>query len=199
VIEGEALRAAALDALGALGDARAREALEHAEIVVEAGVMRWEGTLGEVVGHRVIVLVDAAPLARVVTAPAAEDALRAALATAVARAPGQAMAAMRVTWRARREAATVYRGRVETAERAAVPLAAAFADFIGATGEGELAAIAARARIDASAEAITMRVKESDRAWIAAEPSRVRALAACARALLARSDDDAPRVHVSAA
>ena len=94
--EDENLRARALDALGPLGDALAREALERGVVSVEHDVKVWQGTQGTMHGHRVLVTVDAELRARLTAAHAAIDGLSAALASAMAERSGQAVADVRI-------------------------------------------------------------------------------------------------------
>lgn len=92
----EALRRRALDFVGPLGDALAREALEHGEVIVAPAGVAWEGSLGTVQGHRVLLRASPEIHARLVAedAPAltAKDALQAALAAALAERAGHALA-----------------------------------------------------------------------------------------------------------
>ncbi len=85
------LRRLALDVLGPLGDALAREALEHGALVVEPAEVSWEGTAGHVRGVRATLRLEAGLCARVLASPATVDALVAAVAIAVA-SPGRALA-----------------------------------------------------------------------------------------------------------
>ena len=87
---GDTLRRAALAALGPLGDARARDALLHGALILRPGVARWQGSQGPVEGLGVTLRLDGALYERAV-ALAVEDALRAALAAAVATLPGESL------------------------------------------------------------------------------------------------------------
>lgn len=78
-----ALRRLALDALGPLGDPRAREALEQGAAEVEPGVATWEGSHGTVMAHRVTLVLPEELHARVAESPAVLDALAAAFAGAI--------------------------------------------------------------------------------------------------------------------
>lgn len=71
----EALRRAALDALGGLGHPLAREALETGALDVIPDVARWEASHGTVRGDRVVVRVARALLDALLESPAAQDAL----------------------------------------------------------------------------------------------------------------------------
>ena len=84
MIADETLRLRALDALGPLGDALAREALEAGTVRVEHAVAIWEASHGTVQAHRVVLEVPAELHARAAASPAAEDALSAAFAAALA-------------------------------------------------------------------------------------------------------------------
>jgi hypothetical protein len=92
----EPLRIRALDALGPLGDALARAALESAALFVENDVLAWEGSLGTVHAHRIVLVLPEDVHARLVANDgarhAAKDALAAALAAAMAERAGQAVA-----------------------------------------------------------------------------------------------------------
>lgn len=94
----EALREAALVALGEYGDPVARDALERGSLTVERDISRWTASEGEVRAHRVHLHVDAQTLARALASPAAGDALHSALASAVARAPHESMASLELHW-----------------------------------------------------------------------------------------------------
>ncbi len=109
--EDDSLRVRALDALGPLGDALAREALEEGTVRVEPAVLTWEGSHGEVQGHRVVVVVRPALHGRLLGHPGAYDALTAALAAAISAAPGNALADLRVEAGDEPRSGAPYRGR----------------------------------------------------------------------------------------
>jgi hypothetical protein len=88
----EALRLRALEVLGPLGDALAREALESGSALVEHDVLAWEGSHGTTHAHRVVVVVSAELHARLAPSHAAKDGLAAALAAAMAERAGHAVA-----------------------------------------------------------------------------------------------------------
>lgn len=91
--EDDTLRCKALDALGPLGDALARAALESGAVLVELHDVRsWEGSNGTVHGHRVIVALSAELRARVDVDHTAKDALASALAAAMAERGGHSVA-----------------------------------------------------------------------------------------------------------
>jgi hypothetical protein len=92
----EPLRVRALDALGALGEALAREALETGSVEVEHDVLAWEGSHGTVHAHRVIVSTSEALRDRIVAHHAAMDGLCAALSTAMAERAGHSVADVRI-------------------------------------------------------------------------------------------------------
>lgn len=88
----EPLRIHALDALGPLGDAVARSALESGAILVEHDVLAWEGSHGPVRAHRIVLVLPDDLHAGLVASHAAKDALAAALAAAMAERAGHAVA-----------------------------------------------------------------------------------------------------------
>jgi len=92
----EALRLRALEVLGPLGDALAREALESGTTLVEHDVLAWEGSHGTTHAHRVVVVVSEELHARLVSKHAAKDGLAAALAAAMAERTGHSMAEVRI-------------------------------------------------------------------------------------------------------
>jgi hypothetical protein len=91
----EALRRRALELLGALGAALAREALESGSVEVELDVLAWQGSRGQVRAHRVIVSVERALHASLVASHAACDGLVAALSAAMAERRDEAVADVR--------------------------------------------------------------------------------------------------------
>ncbi|HEX3344717.1 MAG TPA: hypothetical protein VHS09_09105 [Polyangiaceae bacterium] len=94
---GEALRRAALAALGEHADERARDALAHASVtVLHAG--GWDGSAGPVEAHGVTLGLDARTLGGLRSAPAVIDALCAAAATAIATRPGEALLHLHLRW-----------------------------------------------------------------------------------------------------
>ena len=92
----EPLRVRALDVLGPLGDASAREALESGSVVVEHDVLAWEGSHGTTHAHRVVVVVGPGLAERLAPKHAAKDGLAAALAAAMAERPGHSVADVRI-------------------------------------------------------------------------------------------------------
>lgn len=85
----ERLRLRALDALGGLGDETARAVLACGGVAIEHDAMEWDGSVGHVRAHRVVVIVETELHARFTASHAARDALTAALATAMADRPGE--------------------------------------------------------------------------------------------------------------
>lgn len=111
-VQDDALRRLALERLGPLAPALAAEALELGTMEVEPNVLSWQGSLGPVTGHRVVLSLDPELCVRVERAPSAVDALTAAVASAVAKVPGNALAELALEARTGRpSSATPYRGR----------------------------------------------------------------------------------------
>jgi hypothetical protein len=81
------LRQRALEVLGPLGDALARDVIEVAEIDVLPGVASWEGSHGRVRADRIVLTIPPDLLEAVSRRPAARHALEAAFAAAVAEEP----------------------------------------------------------------------------------------------------------------
>ncbi|MBI5512190.1 MAG: hypothetical protein HY909_00390 [Deltaproteobacteria bacterium] len=121
----EALRASALEALGDYGDPRARRALLGATVSVEPSTLRWASSAGEEAADRVIVGVDARSLGALEAAPAALDALRAAVARAVAEVSGRSLADLELRWNGLPAGPEGYRGTISRpgTEEAALALA----------------------------------------------------------------------------
>lgn len=109
--EDEGLRRLALERLGALAPALAREALEHGVVEVEPDVLAWEGSHGTVRAHRVVLRVPPELCARVNAGPAVVDALTAAVAAAVSAVAGNTLADLRVLPGDVSPRTTAYRGR----------------------------------------------------------------------------------------
>ena len=80
----EGLRRASLDALGVHAEGRARDALARGVLSIEPAVAAWEASEGRMHAHRVHLLLDATRLGEIRAAPVVEDALRAAIAAAIA-------------------------------------------------------------------------------------------------------------------
>jgi hypothetical protein len=130
-----ALRARALEHLGPYADARAREALERGEIVMQRAVARWFGSQGEVEAHCVGLGLDAALLGRLSEPNAVHDALVAALAAAISDVPGESLAEFRLFWNG--EVRLEPRGYRDGSEL--VEPRAAIAAFLRARGQGDAA------------------------------------------------------------
>ncbi len=179
----EALRQAALDALGPHADERTREALEVAELQLEAAVAAWESSAGHVEGHRVTLSVDAATLGRLRAAPALEDALHAALAAAMARHPGQTLAGLVLCWarEGRSAAPDGYRDRPPDAPQT---LEQALPAYLEGRGEGSLARLLQDASLEATPGGLRV-VLDPDRlrAFRSAGTAVTSALTAAARDL----------------
>jgi acetylornithine deacetylase/succinyl-diaminopimelate desuccinylase-like protein len=97
--EDDALRVRALEVLGPLGDALAREALERGIVLVEHDVRSWQSSHGTVRGHRVVVALPEELLLRIDArhaGHATRDSLAASLAAAMAERAGQAMVDVRL-------------------------------------------------------------------------------------------------------
>ena len=92
----EPLRIRALEVLGPLGDALAREALESGSVAVEHDVLAWEGSHGTTHAHRVVVVVSDELHAQLASRHAAKDGLAAALAAAMAERAGHSVADVRI-------------------------------------------------------------------------------------------------------
>jgi hypothetical protein len=109
--EDDGLRLLALERLGSLAPALAREAVERATVEVETDVLEWQGSLGAVRGHLVVLWLEPELFIRVSAAPSAVDAITAAVAFAVSRVSGNALAELKIRSRAA-SPSTPYRGRV---------------------------------------------------------------------------------------
>ena len=110
--EDEGHRLLALGRLGSLSSTLAREALESGVIEGEPDVLAWTGSTGMVHGHLVVLWLDRDLAVRVNETPAVVDALTAAVASAVAKVSGNALAELKILGRAAGSArATPYRGR----------------------------------------------------------------------------------------
>ena len=109
----QALRQRAIERLGALGPPLAYEALDSGELEVEHDVLAWTGTMGTVHGHRVVLWLTPGLCAEVNAASWVVDALTAAIASAVAEVPGNALAELEVGARTMSAArVSPYRGRM---------------------------------------------------------------------------------------
>lgn len=85
----EALRRRALDRLGPLGDDAARDALEQGALTISPDETSWEGSLGTVHGHRVVLRAPSSVVGRI--GEASRDALVAAIAAALSEQRGHAL------------------------------------------------------------------------------------------------------------
>lgn len=110
--EDEGLRLLALEHLGALSPELARLALESGVMEVEPDVLAWNGSLGVVHGHLVILWLDSDLLERIQQAPSVADALTAAVASAVSHVAGNSLAELKILGRDSPPRSTAYRGRM---------------------------------------------------------------------------------------
>lgn len=132
-MDAHTLQAAALDALGAHGDARARDLLERADVVLDAAVQTWAASHGTVRGHGVRLRLDARSLGVLHAAPAVADALHGAFARAFAHSPDDALSSLSFDWNgAITTAITTYRGVALRAGR--VSLAEAVGEYLDGAG-----------------------------------------------------------------
>lgn len=111
--EDEGLRLLALERLGAHASPLARAALEGGAVEVVPDVLAWDGTMGAVRAHLVVLWLEPELCERVRQAPSIVDALTAAVASAVARVSGNALAELKLAARAGvAPGRTAYRGRL---------------------------------------------------------------------------------------
>lgn len=111
--ENDGLRRLAIGKLNPYSAPLTREALESGVVEVEPNVLAWNGTMGTVHGHLVVLWLEPELCRRVNEAPSAIDGLTAALASAVAQASGHALAELKVLPRAgTARGSTAYRGRL---------------------------------------------------------------------------------------
>jgi hypothetical protein len=103
------LRLLALERLGPLAHPFAREALERGTLEVEPDILAWQGSLGEIHGHLVVLWLDQDLFIRVSAFPAVVDALTTAVAAAVARTPGNSLAELRIRLRKNAPSHSPYR------------------------------------------------------------------------------------------
>ena len=108
----DGLRLLAIERLGPLAPAVAREALEMGTTDVKPNVLAWQGSLGMVHGHEVVLWIHRDLCTRVLEVPSVVDVLTAAIASAIGSVSGNALAELKIL---RREMAparsTAYRGR----------------------------------------------------------------------------------------
>jgi hypothetical protein len=192
VFGAEALRRAALAALGEHADERARDALAHASLtVIEAA--GWDGSAGPVEAHRVTLGLDARTLGGLRAAPAVVDALCAALATAISARPGDALLDLRLLWTpAARPAAAGYRDAPPPEHGDS--LQAALVAYLDGAGERSLSDLVATAIVyQPPAGPIALELPPSVRDALRADP---RALAVVTAALRDLRADPETRVRV---
>ena len=192
VWSGEELRRAALVALGEHADERAREALTHASITV-VGATGWDGSAGPVQAHRVPLGLDARTLGGLRAAPALADALCAAVASAVARRPGQTLLDLHLRWApGTRSSSAGYRDAPPAADEAS--LHEALVGYLEGGGEHLLAAHLAGAVLDQPVAApISIRLAAPGRTGLR-DPAR--ALATITAAVRDLLGDEKTRVRV---
>jgi hypothetical protein len=106
----DGLRRIALEVLGPVGQPLAREALEVGALEVHPHVLTWQGSLGVVSGHLVVLWLDPDLCESVRAVPSATDALTAAVAAAVARVSGNALAELKILPRGTPPPSSPYRG-----------------------------------------------------------------------------------------
>jgi hypothetical protein len=155
--EPEALRAAALATLGPHADERAREALQRAILRVDPAVTGWESSGGRVAGHRVVLELDVLTLARIRAVPALDDALHAALASAVASRAGHALSELELRW-ARSGSPAVSHGYRDRPPDPPPSLHEALMTYLSARGEPGLADLVRGASITLEGAALHVRV-----------------------------------------
>lgn len=133
-MDGPALRAMALDALGPYADPRARALLERADVEVDEAVRAWTSSSGAVRAHRVRVCVDARSLGAVRASPAIEDALQGAFARAFTAWPHDTLDALSLVWNGALAARVEgYRGSSPIDGRAHLDMA--LAEYLEGAGE----------------------------------------------------------------
>jgi hypothetical protein len=162
--DGEALRRAALEALGSPADELAADVLRHGELAIVAGAARWDASAGPVEAHRVTLWLDARRLGALRSAHASFDALCAAVAAAVATRPGQSLLELSLRWApCGRAVAACYRD----APPPPVTLRDALVEYLDAQGEGALAESVARAHVivDSASEVALFREHGADAPW----------------------------------
>jgi hypothetical protein len=188
----EELRRAALDALGEHADERAREALRHASIGIVDAASEWSGSGGMVQAHRVTLALDARTLGGLRAAPALADALCAAMATALATRPGEALMDLSLRWeRDRRPVAIGYRDAPPSS--AETSLHDALLEYLDASGQDGLGVSLGDFTVETSPEgALTVRLEPSGRALLRRDSHAMAALTAALRDL---TGDETTRVR----
>ena len=181
----EDLRRAALEALSEYADPRVRDALQHGELAVVAGVSGWEASHGRVEAHGVTLSLDAERLGRVRASHAAVDALFAAIAQAVATRRGEALHALELHW-ARRVEHAVPRGYRDEPPGGEVTLMQALVAYLEGAGEAEVAHVVSGGAVAADASGVRIVIAPEMLAKLGALPHAVAALTAAVRDLLAK-------------
>ncbi len=136
MIDAEAVRARALGAASRGASALTIDVLREALVVIDPATRRWEGSGGEHVAHRVTLRLPAATLARVNADHGARDELTRAIAVAIADAERESLDHLEIRWSRSESARSAYRG----AAPEEVTAVAALRAYLGAIGEGDLAA-----------------------------------------------------------
>jgi hypothetical protein len=158
VLSPEQLRRGALDALGPYADERARSALQEAVIRVDHAVTSWQSSHGPVEGHRVVLAVHAATLARLRSTPSLIDALHAALATAVARRSGEALVSLDIGW-ARDGTLAMEHGYRDPPPEPPQTFPQALASYLEELGDAPLARMVEGAQISREGALVTLVVE----------------------------------------
>jgi hypothetical protein len=189
-IDAERVRRAAADALEPFGDERALHLLASADIAIEEEGMEWEGSVGAMRAHRVLLGVDGAALAHALTVPAVRDALESALAGALAAEPGHALSEVRAYWGLRPPASVTYRAAQRRPASVDDPehVREAACAYLEAVGNAAAAALL---------ETLPLTVSRTPRAVVLrglAADERRRAIDVALRAVLLRPDGEAARV-----
>jgi hypothetical protein len=141
------VRRVALEALGAHPDERARDVLAAAALSVVEGVARWESSEGTVLGHRVVLVLDARRLGMVRSAPGVADELHVALSAATARRLREAMSELAFLWSGApspRQAAY----RDAPPEASSQDLRTGLMEYADGSGEPELARLVSHAVVE---------------------------------------------------
>ena len=137
-MDGAALQALALDALGAFDPPRAAEVIAGADVTVEPAALAWTRGAGTVRGTVVRLWVDAHTLGSLRASPAVAEAIYAAFAHAMAAQPGEGMADLSVVWNgAVTREGEAYRG--VRLHEAGASIGEALWAYLSAAGEAEAA------------------------------------------------------------
>jgi hypothetical protein len=111
--EDEGLRLLAIEQLGALAPPFARQAWENGKVEVEPDVLEWDGSLGRVHGHLVVLWLEPDLCRSVNETLTVVDALTAAFASAIAQVANNTLAELKIVPMSEGTTrSTPYRGRV---------------------------------------------------------------------------------------